>query len=198
MLKTNVQIDGVGEFKARYARSAIEKAMRRTLNDLTSRAGTAVKRKIREIYNIRARDLVKRGTHNRQGMEVRLSRGASGDAYIIGFGGPLPLIHFATTPKTPDADLRRKRRNGVRVKVKHAGGTKRLKRVFVARMQSGHIGLFERTGRERTPIQQKYGPGVGSMLGGRESMDEIRKTINSNAQTVFDRNVRFYTQMARK
>jgi len=197
MFQTKITTDGVGQFKARYSQAAFNAALRRTLNDLTNQAATAVKLKIRATYNIKARDLVKRGTSNRNGMDVRLARGGDTDAYIVGFGKALPLINFVVSPKTPEEDRGRKRRNGVRVRVMHAGGNKQLKRVFVARMASGHIGLFERVSGPRYPIKQLYGPSVGAMLGNQASKDEVQRVVSSKAQEIFDRNIRFYSEKLR-
>lgn len=82
-------------------------------------------------------------------------------------GKPVPASRF------PHLDTRHRRtRNGVLVRF-GSGGTQRLTSAFVARMKSGHEGVFRRTGKKRLPIEEvfssrlpaSYGPEVMTTLG---------------------------------
>lgn len=179
----SVDITGIEEARRVLGDKVVERAIRSTVSKLTTRAQTAAKKAIRADYNIKAKDLVKRGSSNRQGLEVRRPGFGQSEGYLLGLGGPLPLIHFGATPSTPEKDIMRRRRRGVTVKVKKATGRSRLHHVFVARTPSGHVGLFERKGKGRLPIEQKYGPGIASMLGSK--VPEVRAAVEEAAPSVF-------------
>lgn len=70
---------------------------------------------------------------------------------------PMPLTYFDPQPKRPLHEYkRRKRIKGVSVRVKH--GRKTIPGSFMARMKSGHLGVFRRKGKPRLPIKALYGP----------------------------------------
>lgn len=53
---------------------------------------------------------------------------------------------------------------------------------FIAKMSSGHIGIFQRTGKARKPIEQKMGSSMRSMVSNAVVMDQVYK----EAQETFD------------
>ena len=56
-------------------------------------------------------------------------------------------------------------------KVKKSGGAT-LKHAFVAKMKSGHVGVFEREGEKNLPIDQFFGPSTPSMFDANENVNE--------------------------
>lgn len=191
----SVEVTGIEAARQVLDHKAIERAITSTVNKLTTRAQSAAKKAIRADYNIKAKDLTKKGTSNRQGLEVRRAKRGQEEAFLLGFGGPLPLIHFGATPSTVEKDIMRKRRRGVTVKVKKATGRSRLYHVFVARMPSGHVGLYERKGKTRNPIEQKYGPGIASML--KSKVPEVRSTVEAAAPGVFAHELEYQIMKAK-
>lgn len=84
-------------------------------------------------------------------------------------GYHVPLIRFKTS--LTSAGL-------IRSQVKRSSSGDILKHVFQAEMKSGHIGLFERYGKLRLPIEQKFGPSVPQMMGtNTELADAVGKDI---------------------
>lgn len=73
--------------------------------------------------------------------------------YVVGSAEPVPTMpkHF----KTPQAE----RVKGVKVKVKKSSGMSLLKSAFLAKMESGHVGVFERKDKADwySPITEMYG-----------------------------------------
>ena len=54
-------------------------------------------------------------------------------------------------------------------------------------MASGHIGLFERSGTNRLPIEQKFGPSVPQMMSANENLastigDQMRNTFEDRME----------------
>jgi len=64
-------------------------------------------------------------------------------------------------------------------------------RPFMAQMRSGHIGVFERTGKDRTMVQ-RFGPGVGGLFGSRKIMEAVKKMVLARFGKEFDRQLKHY------
>lgn len=76
--------------------------------------------------------------------------------------GRVPLAAFQTNPTAANSQVR-DNGNGVSVKVWRDKGATRFKHAFFARMQNGYIGLFERRGRKRLPVEELMGPYLRSI-----------------------------------
>lgn len=169
-----------------------DRALTTTVNKLARAGSTAVSRQIRGKYTIKARDLkAKRGgTSNRNGLRVQRARRGQTTAFILGAGRALPLIRFRVTPKTPEADNRRKRRRGITYRVQR-GKRVRVRDAFVARMDSGHVGAFMRKRESRTPIRELFGPSIPQMLKETASLNAIFQRIQEDAPRVLEQELRF-------
>ena len=57
-----------------------------------------------------------------------------------------------------------------------------FEQAFIARMQSGHIGMFERKASKRLPIKEFLGPSVADMAGNSVVLEQVenaaQETIN--------------------
>ena len=91
-------------------------------------------------------------------------------------GSVLPLLTFNTSYA---------RDGSVRTQVKRNGGAQLLEHVFVAKI-GGHTSTYERIGKARFPLEQKYGPSTGHMMRNEdviERMDEtVRETFERRAE----------------
>lgn len=95
------------------------------------------------------------------------------EARILGEGSPgIPLFQFAPLPKEAPSTKRTskggyKPKKGIKVMI-HRGDRKVVKGAFIARMASGHVGVFKRKGRglgawwnafkAKGTIEELYGP----------------------------------------
>jgi len=70
----------------------------------------------------------------------------------------MPLLAYQHSPRQPRPG--NPPRDGVRVVVFRGRAPEYHHRSFVARMASGHVGIFERVGARRLPIVEKFGPSV--------------------------------------
>jgi hypothetical protein len=68
------------------------------------------------------------------------------------------LIHFKARGPEPS------RGRGRGVSYGLPGGRSRVADAFIAKMASGHPGVFKRTGRARLPIVELYGPSLGHVF----------------------------------
>lgn len=133
--------------------NAAPKALSRAINRAAESARTEAARKVRETYFI---------PHNAVLSTIKIDKASEGRlmAKVTSRGHATPLINFRVTPKQPQP----RRKSPIIVRVKQGQGGS-VKRAFVARMKSGHVGVFERAGKKRTPIRQLFGPPIPEMLG---------------------------------
>jgi len=76
----------------------------------------------------------------------------------------------------------------VNIKVKSSGSVAVFKRAYVAKMKSGHVGVFEREGEKSLPIEEHFGPSVPGMFG-REKETVINMAVRDLAAKIFDQSV---------
>lgn len=115
----------------------------------------------RETYVVKAAEL-------RETLEIK----KNSDSYFLeSKGGMFALAKF----KVSNRDVKKRPKKGLNVTVKK-GQKKRLNRDgFVAQMRSGHFNVFFRRGKEKFPIDQRFGPGAPIMLGKEEVVDRAKQ-----------------------
>lgn len=151
---------------------AIVRALNRTVENVRAEAV----RKIRDTYVLNASTV-------RDQMYITRAWTGRLEASITASGKPIPLISF-------NATWRQKWPGGARFSVRR-GARKSLPDTFIATMRSGHVGVFERTGRKRLPIEEKFSIGVPGMFGAKQVQDTLeqvaddRFTVNLNQQLKF-------------
>jgi len=119
------------------ARRHIRPAAARALNRVAVSTRAEASREIRQVYVLKARAIK---------AQIRLTRATaqSLEARLTASGKRIPLIEFQA----------RQNRQGVSVRIKRAGGRKTVRHAFVARMRSGHVGVFLRL----EPGSNKFAP----------------------------------------
>jgi len=142
-------------------RGGLGKALERTLNRVGEGMRTETDREIRAAYHVKRKYTLRNlklfpaiAKYNRYWVMVRAE------------GAKLPLIAFQTRPASPPA---KPPKAGTLVSVRKDKTGKRIKHGFVARMESGHVGVFEREivgGKRvgRLKIIEMRGPSVKGML----------------------------------
>jgi Prophage minor tail protein Z (GPZ) len=147
------------------------RAIVRALNRAGDQAMTEASRLIRAEYNIKANTL-------RKQMKVRARARPGSATYVIRvFGGRIPLIEFGA---------RGTRSRGVSVRVKKGGGRERIARAFIAKMKSGHIGVFARV-KQLGKLKAEFRYGKGSRITRRGSDLPIQELYSLDTPTMFMR-----------
>lgn len=150
-------------------------AVMRSLNRTADGLKTDASREIRSQYQIKAKDLspafsIKRATT----FDLKSEVGAS--------GRPLPIYDFAARWT--------RRMAGASVAIKK-GTRKTLKGSFIARMPSGHAGVFARDGRSRLPIAEKFTISVPGMFGAKAIFDALKVVVNDRFEKAMEQNTKF-------
>lgn len=130
----------------------------------------------------------------RESVGIRRAKGGESPQGAITFSRkPIPLAKFSPQPSQPGKG---RGRVGVTVKVRK-GKRETLRGTFVARMKSGHLGVFERKGRgaaraKRGPIIERYGPTVIGVFQGApgvaaEEIAALAPVLQKNIASQVDR-----------
>ena len=138
-------------------------AGRSTVNKMLIQGRNAAQRKMREIYNIKAKTL-------KDHTVLRRATNRTQEGQILIKGRKLPLIAFGA----------RQVRRGTTVKVKKSGGRKLIRHAFIASMPSGKIHVWMRRGPSRLPIEGKFTISVAGMFenqGAKEFEDLLQKKM---------------------
>lgn len=141
---------------------------------VTTRAEAA--RKIRERYNLKV------GTAKAQMRIDRASRNRL-TAQVIVSGRPIPLFEFSARAGAA----------GVSVEILR-GKRRTLKGRFLARMKSGHQGVYERKGKPRLPIRELFTVGLPAMFTQRTVLTAIEKVALERFRVELDRELKFRTR----
>lgn len=164
------------------AERAVKAAITRTVDHLKANAT----REIRKEYaiaqaNLRMYENVKTRTSN-SGLTQE----------IIFSGSKLPLYRFSVSPKYPMYDKSKVISQIINGKAKAVHPGKPVKasikkdssgsvssKAFIAAMESGHIGVFERTGEKTRKITERYALSIPQMLANEDVRNSLIATSNA-------------------
>lgn len=171
----SISISSEGIKKAEKLLGHIPKAVETAVSNAVNRAAlagrTGAVKKSKEEYEVKTSTV--RGAIRI--IKARPSRHAQ--AVIRAQGKPIPLIKFKVSPgNTP-----RRQPKVYKVAVKK-NGMKDVPGVFVARMKNNHLGVFQREGKSRIPIEKKYGPSIPQML----KSDSVSEYVEERAVEVLE------------
>jgi hypothetical protein len=183
MISLNVEFDKnkYSEIMRKCSLLASVKEINKVINRAAKRAADTAKaetvRQLASEYTLPASEI--RGT-----ITTRNIGGDNVGAVMNISSSPFALPKFkGVTPK----EVMPPAKGPVKAQIKKGSGAI-LKRAFVAKMKSGHIGVYERQGKESFPIDQKFGPSTPGMFG-RENETEINKAVMKKAGETFDKRI---------
>jgi len=138
----------------------LRRAGARALNKTATKGRNVSSRVIRKTLNLKAKTV-------KDQLKVTRATPDNHRSTVQGRYKPVPLIKFNGVRQT---------KKGVTVRMRKDKPRMVFKGAFIARMPSGHIGVFRRTSRSRLPIKQIYGPPVSKIMG-----DKLPEIINQTA-----------------
>lgn len=147
----------------------INKVLVRSLNRTAQMAKTSQNRLIRQGYNVPAQEV-------RTRISLRKSSVSNLEAVILNRTGRVSLSKFKVSKQTPGHY-----KENLKIAVKK-GSLKDLKGAFWANYKNNtdKMGLYVRTGRERSSLEKLYGPSVYQMGTTEENKEIILKEANEN------------------
>jgi len=166
----------------------LEKATSRAINKTLTSTRAYMVKAVRQDYAVKAKDV-------RSELVIRRATWANQEGSIKGSGSPgIPLIGFARMRRVPSTKRLKSGgyapKVGIPVLVRKDRGKGPARGVFLARMKSGHIGAFKRTGglskSGGQAIREAYGPSPVKML----SSDRYDEQIDDFADEALQKNLR--------
>jgi hypothetical protein len=160
-VKSDIQnaIAHFGELSVALKGAAVVSA----LNRVGTMARTDSIREIGRTYALKRGDIaaqitISRATRRFEGLEVAIT--AKGRR-------SLPIAIFQA----------RQTKAGVSFRIKRTGGRKQLGGSFVAKMRSGHVGVYRRKGKARLPIEEQFTIGLPKMFMARRTIAALDKIV---------------------
>ena len=168
-------------------RNGVPRAVSAAVNRTLSTGRSRIVKRIRAEVAIKAKDA-------REAIRLRKATAAKPEGFIVISKKPIPLYDFGA----------KQGKGGVTVKVRKAGGRETLKGTFIAKMRSGHVGVFERklTGGpgskrvKRLPIRERFGPSLLVVFEGAPGVaaeeiaalgDVLQKNLDSQVNRLLNR-----------
>jgi hypothetical protein len=179
MKRVNLILSGVPQ--------GAEKALTGIITRARTTARTTALEGITRVYDIAQKDIRDR-QHTTINMRTRRVEG--GVVGEVSFSGAkIPLYRFGVSPKQP-------RVQGTKVPVKYGDrwvmvapgapvkarqrkdkAPTKFDNAFIAKMKSGHLGMFERSGSERTPITEIMGASTAQMAGDTAVLERVETAV---------------------
>lgn len=180
------------EFNKRDVRALSEKSLTRAMTKASKKAASTSVRDMRSEANkrIRARKRLKI-KDIKKAMVVKRNRGKKiGDMEwgILMKGDKMSLIKYPHSVS---------KKRGVSVSV-NKGKRTRLPHSFVARMRTGHMAIFHRTGDDRTPIEERLGSRPVDALLHRGEAEGVRDRARKSFGATMNRVLPLELEKARK
>jgi hypothetical protein len=171
--------------------NVVNKAAVRAINKTAMQARTEAVRAVRCDYNIKASAI-------RNSFKLQRAKKGNLTAVLTATGKPIALIDYGA----------RQVIGGVSVSVKNKRTV--IRGAFLAKMQSGHTGVFVRVGKEHKtvtrngkkirsglPIKELFGPSVPTALANERVQNAIKRLIKEKLPKIFTHELKF-ASMAKK
>lgn len=188
-----------------------ETALKRTVNDFSSRAPAWVSKGIRQHYGVDTAAINEAGPKRKKGASHVKVSGISVDGATLEYKGrTLTPIHFKMSPKArptaqqnqaikipgqaiaggqfPVATIKAPKKYTVKATILKGSRVNLSPRTFLASTNNSASLPFQRTGEGRTPIEAVRTLSVPQMISGR-AKETIENTIADNLQKRFEHNV---------
>lgn len=177
-----ITIDGSDLLKAetllKNIPKGIEKAVKRSVNETAAGTKSDMAKEAAKNYKVKVGDVKK---------VISVHKGQDGfSAVVSSTGKPLPLSFF--NPLPGHVQHRGKRNEPVSVEVKR-GKRKRVKGGFIAKMDSGHVGVMKRVWKRRLPIDELYTVSMARMIDDKEVISRIEEKAEERLEKRFTHNV---------
>lgn len=201
----NIQIEGIEQLKRKLDPQIIKRAMAATLNEM----GTAIKTEMAE--QITGRYMLT-SARTKEGIKIKNKATPSKLTAEVTFIGRTPgLQHFKAKQITTSGvqysigkhgiigrKLKRKKPSmGVSVEIIR-GQRKTVRGAFMAFMPKGGTGVWKRLGKNRTPIERKFGPSIKGMFLATAGVKKVQEIVSTKINKSFHRNYERYLYLQRR
>lgn len=162
----------------------LRKAQISATNKMAAQGLTEARKKIREDYNLPLKSLTGKNSRGQTITQVQKTFTEIKPAKIIGHEQGLSLGKFKVKQKP----------EGVEVEVKK-GNPKIIKHSFGPKIARLGKGVWQRVGKERTPIKRLLGPGPAVMLRSKKVSKAVLDFVDQKFKSIMDREIKFYLKI---
>lgn len=182
MISVKTDIDRLTRGLTEAQRGLKDAAIRAALNRVASTAKTRALKEITSEWNVKRSDIAPMVTLK------RAERGGGGMEAAVRAEGAisLPIYKFGA----------RQTKSGVSFKIKKSGKRGKLANAFIAKMKSGKVGVFERVGKKRLPIVEKFTIGIPRMLVARAIVDKLKALVRVEFPKRLEHELRYRLERA--
>jgi len=191
-MDVSVSIKGLDKALLMLDEKKVRRAARMAVNDGVVTGRKVASQEIRKMWNIKAARI------NKELRKIKAPTNADLTGIIRAKGKPISLVHFGakhvrgrmtTTGTKSTRSKRSKKVGGVFVQIRRGKKT-RLPHAFIATTRAGktgiHIGVFQRSGKNRLPIQSQASVTIATMFDQRRVMIPTLKQIDDRMNKRFD------------
>lgn len=172
--------------------AALSNKLQQSVQRYPRAAAAGINRAARGAYTLSVREIQKDVGASaqktiRRNLSLHDATAAKPEAQLIGFSAKkdrIPIIELGARPKTV---TKRKPPVGVSYRGRAIPGS------FVARMRSGHVGIFKRMTQPRLPIDELEGPSVALVFSRKKIQDAIAAYLRAKVPEEIQRAFRFVT-----
>lgn len=150
-----------------------ERAFSNAINRALAHTKSQAFKEVRQVYAVQQKDLD-------SATATRVQKASTGNTvgYVLFSGVKIPLYKFNVSPSEP------KKSKNIKAGLRKGSWTA-FDHAFIAQMDSGHIGIFEREGKNRLPINQIMGLSGAQMM----QNGEVEDHLSQEAQEKFEQRV---------
>ncbi len=185
----DIKLEGVDKALKQFDPKIVLRAAKNAVNDVADSGKAEVKRQLVAEYGIQPGKISKY-------LKVIGAKQYQISATIVGIGKGLLLSYFKPKQEGVIANKKRFKYKGkgrarggavtVDIRGRKQVGEKYGNKPFIARMKTGHVGVFVRKGEERKPIESMFGPGVGGGFGSKKVMPIVQRLIKEKFPARFN------------
>ncbi|MBK8609062.1 MAG: hypothetical protein IPL84_03745 [Chitinophagaceae bacterium] len=162
----------------------LRKAQVSATNKMAAQGLTQARKAIRERYNIQLKHLTGKNSRGQTITQVKKTFTDIKPALIIGYEEGLSLGKFKVKQKP----------EGVQVEV-IKGSPKIIKHAFGPKIARLGKGVWQRVGKERTPIVRRLGPGPATMLRARKVSKTVIDFVNQKFKSIMDHEIKYFLKI---
>lgn len=185
MIYSEIKVTGIKEVQKRLGsfKNKTPLVLSRAINRAINNANKNVKKETTARYFISSTDV-------KDTIKIKKASKGSLKAAVISRDEGIALSRFKVLPqKTNKSRNKSKPPKIYKAGVKKDGGVKPLDgnpKAFVAKMKTGHVGVFERKSEKRFPIKQLFGPSTPQIIKNEDTISIVKKEASEMLQKRID------------
>lgn len=148
---------------------SLQQALKRTSDGLTRAAVAALNRTAATVQGRAVREIAKdigaKQKVVREAVGIRKASQSKPEAEVVARGKRIPIYDLTARQTQKGATYR------------SGAGRRLIPSAFIARMRSGHLGVFKRESKKRLPIVELFGPSIPLVFTRRKIQEALKQVI---------------------